>query len=98
MVGEKRMADRRKERRRRVERARELSPLLSAEEAAAYCRVSYSWLMKELSRYARQLARGERRVPPARGIDIVAAGPEKIGRSWVFLREDLDRVLGISSR
>lgn len=95
--------ERRRRRRReknalRAERLRELalaSPVLTAEEAAAYCHLSYSYVSKQLMRYRRSQEGKGAYTPPPEGVDIMQARPEKLGTSWFFLRSELDRVLGV---
>lgn len=74
------------------------SPLLTAREAAVFCRVSYSWLIKQLGAYGRIIDGGGTYEAKKGGIDILAARPERFGRSWIFRRGDLERVLGSGAR
>lgn len=95
---ERRARERAAERRARVEGARRASPVMTAEEAAAYCGVSYSALSKALAAYGRARDAGAAYRPRRAGLDLMAAEPERIGRRWIFLRADLDRVLGATAK
>lgn len=88
---ERRKREREILRRDRMSAFAHASPVLTVREAACYCNVSYSYLSKTLARFRRG-----NYIPPSEGVDLMQAGPEKLGHSWFFLREDLDRVLGIA--
>ena len=74
------------------------SPVLTAREAAVFCHVSYSWLTKRLGAYGRLIAGGGTYKAKKGVIDVLAARPNKIGRSWLFQRSELERVLGGGAR